>query len=346
MSRTGARFRVERGAFRPRGMVWEKLAMGSTNGLWRGRGRGRGRDGDWLLKWYKHPMPGIHPEAEVAKYLSGIAGVGVAEFGASLEERTENGGWRTVGLVQRWIAGVSGWDRLLGEMRGAGPDFGRVEDWGRTVGRLHRALSSGGAGSCFSVEDWGEPDREMWKRRVEGLGVALLEEIRKGRPQECELGVWKRLCGFWEEREAEWRLRVEALAGVCAEGTKSRVHGDLHLGQILDCGDGRVVVVDFEGEPLRPLEERRRKDLPLRDVAGMWRSFAYAGAVSGTGDRWVADLQRAFLAGWRAEMELPRGDWEGLLEGLVWEKAIYEVLYELRHRPDWVWVPISGISLI
>jgi predicted trehalose synthase len=127
-------------------------------------------------------------------------------------------------------------------------------------------------------------------------------------------------------------------------GWKTRIHGDLHLGQILEQPGREPVIVDWEGEPLRPLEERRRKELALRDVAGMWRSYAYAGAVFGAEAERVGELQRAFVQGWRECVALPGGDWLGVLEGMIWEKTIYEALYELRHRPGWLGVPVQALE--
>jgi predicted trehalose synthase len=103
------------------------------------------------------------------------------------------------------------------------------------------------------------------------------------------------------------------------------------------------VVVDFEGEPLRALEERRLKESPLRDVAGMWRSWAYAGVVGGGAREAVCRMQESFLEGWQESMDLPGGDWRGFLEGLIWEKAIYEVLYEIQQRPHWLEVPLAAL---
>jgi len=120
------------------------------------------------------------------------------------------------------------------------------------------------------------------------------------------------------------------------------------LGQILEReggrGPGRFVVVDFEGEPTRAIAERRAKDLPLRDVAGMFRSFAYAAAVAGVSEDIAAQWSAMFLEGWREIMPLPSGEWRVLLDALIWEKAIYEAVYEMRHRPDWLWIPLSLFS--
>jgi predicted trehalose synthase len=106
----------------------------------------------------------------------------------------------------------------------------------------------------------------------------------------------------------------------------------------------RFAVVDFEGEPMRSISERRRKDSPLRDVAGMFRSFHYAAAVAGKSPQIAEHWCAEFLKGWLEEAPPPSGEWRKLLAGLIWEKAIYEAGYELRHRPDWLWIPLRALA--
>jgi maltokinase len=144
-------------------------------------------------------------------------------------------------------------------------------------------------------------------------------------------------------------------------GASIRVHGDLHLGQLL-LADSGWYVIDFEGEPARPVEERLRPSSPLRDVAGMVRSFQYAARTAlverrrdvddqivALADAWEASVAEAFWAGYtRVEgigELLPAGeaDQRKLLRGFELDKAVYEVVYELGHRPDWVDVPASAI---
>lgn len=124
-----------------------------------------------------------------------------------------------------------------------------------------------------------------------------------------------------------------------------RIHGDLHLGQVLAVPHGGWRIVDFEGEPLRPMAERAIPDLPPRDVAGMLRSFDYAGAVAGGPDAgsWAKACQAAFVdayAGADGSVELD----PVLLQALVLDKAVYESIYEARNRPDWLPVPLAGID--
>jgi maltokinase len=133
-----------------------------------------------------------------------------------------------------------------------------------------------------------------------------------------------------------------------------RTHGDLHLGQTM-LSDRGWVILDFEGEPARPLHERRRKRPPLRDVAGMLRSFSYAAAgariLNGTevDDGWEDRARDAFLEGYLEHVDnalLPPGQQaiDQLLAVFELEKAVYELRYELNNRPDWVGIPVAGIN--
>ena len=128
-----------------------------------------------------------------------------------------------------------------------------------------------------------------------------------------------------------------------------RIHGDYHLGQVLNGPDGWVAI-DFEGEPLRPLAERSLPDLALRDVAGMMRSFDYAGGsaeLAGAGSRraWVSDVQRAFLGGYADALGLSIDDILGpVLRTLEVDKALYEAVYEARNRPTWLPIPLAALD--
>jgi predicted trehalose synthase len=128
-----------------------------------------------------------------------------------------------------------------------------------------------------------------------------------------------------------------------------RVHGDLHLGQILATPDGRWALIDFEGEPLRPLSERNEPDCPVRDVAGMLRSFDY---VAGTKPdaphvrEWARDCRQAFLDGYveRAGADVRRH--QELLDAFEADKALYEAVYEARNRPTWLPIPVDALTRI
>ena len=164
-------------------------------------------------------------------------------------------------------------------------------------------------------------------------------------------------------RTAELRERLSRVGRVGAAGTLARVHGDLHLGQVLRDGTGRWQILDFEGEPARSPAQRRRPSSPLRDVAGMLRSFDYVvGHAERTTTRPETPEGRARLVAWRDELRdafldgylppardaglLPaaRTDAAALLAAFELDKAVYELSYELANRPDWVLIPVAGIT--
>jgi maltose alpha-D-glucosyltransferase / alpha-amylase len=162
-----------------------------------------------------------------------------------------------------------------------------------------------------------------------------------------------------------WTARCAARPNAShrSDGPKTRVHGDYHLGQVL-LVQNDFVITDFEGEPARPLAERARKQSPLKDVAGMLRSFDYALSaalfqfttersdvrerVEAAGRQWRTQAAHAFLDGYdeiaRAGMlASPRAEANGLLELFVLEKALYELGYEADNRPGWLGIPLHGL---
>ena len=149
-------------------------------------------------------------------------------------------------------------------------------------------------------------------------------------------------------RGQEVRERLQMLSHQSSGGRLIRHHGDYHLGQVLITDQG-FVILDFEGEPARSLIERRRKRSPLRDVAGMLRSFAYAAIQAGTDEAWEAAAREGFLTGYMETVDpnlLPAGQVSisKLLSIFELEKAIYELRYELNNRPDWVGIPVAAIE--
>jgi len=144
--------------------------------------------------------------------------------------------------------------------------------------------------------------------------------------------------------------RIERLAAAAPRGVRLRQHGDLHLGQVLR-SDGQWLIFDFEGEPARTLAARREKHCPYKDVAGMLRSFAYAAAAAEKKGAVPADrrgpARKAFLEGYRSRARalLPDDPATGqaLLASLELEKLLYELRYEVGHRPDWVEIPARDL---
>jgi predicted trehalose synthase len=127
-----------------------------------------------------------------------------------------------------------------------------------------------------------------------------------------------------------------------------RVHGDLHLGQVLGMPGGDWVIIDFEGEPMRPLSERTRPDVALRDVAGMLRSFDYASAAGAEAQDagWAQACRNAFIDGYVERSGHDVTEHSALVDALELDKALYEAVYEARNRPTWLPIPVAAIHRI
>ena len=179
---------------------------------------------------------------------------------------------------------------------------------------------------------------------------------------EAEATDRKRIRAAWSRRAADacalvlglepWKERIEEVFARTENVTwppLQRIHGDYHLGQVLDAPDRGWVALDFEGEPLRPLAERNTPDLAMRDVAGMIRSFGYAtgsavaaGADEETMAAWEKAAVDAFLTGYGDIGAHERV----LLDALILDKALYEVSYEAAQRPTWLPIPLAGAARI
>jgi predicted trehalose synthase len=289
----------------------------------------------------------VHPEPEISEFLSLQGYSGTARFGVRLDGLID-GEWRTLAFTQAWVEGSSVWENTVEFMRSLPLQTGLATDLGRAVGKLHRVLSSGGPHSAFGRKHWDLEAKNTWHARLRTQAERLNVAFTQTRPGRLDKAQWEAAKSVWFEAASHWEKQMEALGGLGITGEMSRIHGDLHLGQILEhpspSGEDRFTFVDFEGEPARTTEARRAMDLPLRDVAGMSRSFAYAAAVAKAPQNVAEAWSEAFLEGWSAEAHVPSGDWRSLLKGLILEKAMYEVEYEILHRPDWFWIPMQALS--
>jgi trehalose synthase-fused probable maltokinase len=326
-----------------------------------------------ILKLFRRLEPGEHPDVEISRFLSFRAQFPYtpALFGiARFEDGNERTGRPeiTVGaMLQEFLPkSVDAWSYVVeGEWGGR---VGSASDsphspsqlplfateatrLGEVTRALHDALASAGPEEPdFTPEPARPSDVEGWARATERQvadAVALLErQVRDGRLPSEYVEEARSVVARREEFVGRVREIANAVRGDA--GLRIRHHGDYHLGQVLRTPAGEFMIIDFEGEPSKPLVERRRKHSALRDVAGMLRSFAYAGASLAGGD-WERDAREAFLAGYLKE-PLPeflphdRSNVERLLKLFEMEKVFYELAYELNNRPDWVWIPLRGLG--
>jgi maltokinase len=302
-------------------------------------------DDELILKAFRRLEAGINPELEILRFLTEKGFPNIASLG----------GWyaysggpisATLGILQEFVrGGVDGWGLALDEIGSAPEAFlARLRRLGEVTGTMHTTLASDPVDPAFAPET----------PSVESLGLLTAtvdEEIGKvflDLPDDDE-----RLAAILGRGE-EVREQLRLLTHAGSPGKAIRTHGDYHLGQTLWAEDDWVIL-DFEGEPARSLTERRRKRSPLRDVAGMLRSFAYAATAAqmlrGTEvpDGWEEQARDQFLAGYFEMVDptlLPSGQVaiERLLSVFELEKAVYELRYELDNRPDWVGIPVAGIQ--
>jgi maltokinase len=304
-----------------------------------------------ILKLFRLLEPGENPELEVTRAL---AGAGFRSCPAPL-------GWieglgSTLGILQRYFPGsVDGWklatERVADHYESEEGDQGNFAEDAGALGRLTAQLHAAMATALPKVAE-GQPDLGRLSARLLGQ----LTQVTALVPE---------LAGHREAIE-EVYTKAEAAGG----GSRylQRIHGDYHLGQVLKVKQGDWIVIDFEGEPARSLEERRRLASPLQDVAGMLRSFDYAAfsplvlgedpdtpgpsreelaRFEGPAAAWIEANRAAFLDGYLAVAGdaglVGGGDHELLLRAFELDKAVYEVMYEARHRPPWLQIPLGGI---
>ena len=293
-----------------------------------------------VLKVFRRIEPGENPELEMLRFLSHRGFENVARLTGWYEysgERME----ATLGILQEFVSqSREGWQLALDDPEGL---LARIPELGVATARMHNILATDASDSAFAPE---EPSEEA----LSLLTATIDEQIERGF---LDLPAGDERVEPIAGRGEEVRDRLQLLSHVGVGGRLIRNHGDYHLGQTM-LTDERWVILDFEGEPARSLRDRRRKRSPLRDVAGMLRSFAYAASASellrgvpapaGWEDRARAGYLDAYLDTIEPFL-LPAGRSaiEKLLAIFELEKAVYELHYELNNRPEWVRIPVAGI---
>jgi trehalose synthase-fused probable maltokinase len=301
--------------------------------------------GDRLaLKLFRKLEPGINPELEMLRFLTAHEYPNIAPLYGWYEY--EGGALAaTLAVAQQFIVGgTDGWELALAEIATAPDTFlERLVTLGSATAKLHSTLATGSGDPAFSPQD---PSSEF----LNLLKATLDDQLEKVFGHLPDTESVAPIVGLEQEVREKITLPAQGPIG----GKSIRIHGDYHLGQTLYTEDDWTLL-DFEGEPARPLNARRQKRSPLRDVASMLRSFSYA--------TWAVKLQRgqdapadfeeraraAFLNAYFGEVDaglLPSGGQpqiDSLLKTFELEKALYELQYELDNRPDWVPIPVAGI---
>ncbi len=340
--------------------------------------------GDGLfLKGYRRLHAGISPELEMGRFLTDVAHYEhCVPVAGSVEFHAKDGAVWVLALLQAqvtnqgdaWSFMVDQLARLLETTRHVDTDLqaatdamaARMQVLARRVAELHMALAQPHGLPAFDPEPVRAADLERWAGDVReecDRTLALLAQRRSTLSE--PLGALAQRIGAGAPA---LHARIVRAATAAPVGLKTRLHGDLHLQQVLIARDD-FLIIDFEGEPQRPLEERRVKHSALRDVAGMLRSFDYAhftalqrtaqGAVelerfAPLARHWEQVIRKAFLQAYR-EVAVAGGLYESehafdqcaaLLELFELEKVLYELRYELDNRPDWVGVPLAGLAAL
>ncbi|MFE6363555.1 maltokinase [Streptomyces sp. NPDC057806] len=279
----------------------------------------------FILKLLRRVVPGVNPDLELPLALAREGCPRVPAPTAWI--RAEHSGEPYVlGVLQPFVQGASdGWELALRELA-KGEDFAaEARALGRATAEVHTALARA------------LPTVTLGRVQLDLMVHGMLERLDSATQAVPALRPYA----------PGLRSAFEALGTLAAEGrtwTAQRVHGDLHLGQCLRSPTGQWSLIDFEGEPARPLAERRMPQPPLRDIAGMLRSFDYAAhSADPAVPDWAETCRAAYCSGYAEVSGVdPRTD-PVLLRACETDKAIYEVVYEARHRPDWLPVPLSAV---
>jgi maltose alpha-D-glucosyltransferase/alpha-amylase len=336
--------------------------------------------GDRLfLKGYRLMRPGINTELEMNRHLTDIDYPAAAPFAGDVVVRDAEGKSTALCSLQAYVRNqgdawsftatylekfVEGLDDPAAAEAPADHSFflSRARQLGLRVGELHRALALASDDPAFAPEPIRQADLARWSQAAGRELRATFAKLRSVRSRLAEPD--RAAAEALLERHARLRKRLAPVDVSLVDATRTRHHGDLHLGQVLLVRDD-FLIIDFEGEPGRSVAERRQKHSPLRDVAGMLRSLAYAAARVLSNARispgphldavalalagWREQASEAFLAGHRAGIG-DASSWPGnddgvrhLLDLFLTEKALYELRYELDNRPDWVGVTLRGL---
>ncbi|MEW1863022.1 maltokinase [Streptomyces sp. NPDC088194] len=291
----------------------------------------------YILKLFRRVSPGTNPDLELSLALARAGSRRVAEPVAWFEGLDGDDGDSapaqgreptTLGVLQRFLPGSSdGWALALASVAEDGDFRAEAAALGRATAEVHQALASA------------LPVHRLDGRALERVAAAMTRRLEE---TAAEVPAVRPFAGALRSAYDDL-AKLGAGTGPGGVVIAQRIHGDLHLGQALRGPDGEWVLIDFEGEPARPLAERRRPAPPVQDVAGMLRSFDYAAHHSGNGP-WAARHRDAFCAGYAGVAGTDPREQPVLIRAFETDKAVYEARYEARHRPAWLPIPLSALA--
>jgi maltose alpha-D-glucosyltransferase/alpha-amylase len=333
-----------------------------------------------IIKLIRRVMEGINPEVEMVRYLTNAGYANTPPLLGEVAMVGQDGTGHSIIVAQKFIQNQGdAWQytldylaRFSESMSVATP---RREDEidalsgyaafaraiGTRLGELHALLATPSADAAFSPENAGAETIADWAERARAQLRLAYEQLAKAQvagPDEEALATVR-------GHEAALLAKVDELAAAGQGALLTRIHGDFHLGQVL-VSHGDAFIIDFEGEPAKPLDVRRAKSSPLRDAAGLLRSLHYAAAanarapersanadIAGMMARFVDDMTAQFLEAYRAVERAAPHRWvaderaeAALLDLFLLEKCAYEVCYEAANRPTWLGIPLHGLAHI
>lgn len=278
-------------------------------------------DDSLMVKFFRKLEPGINPDVELLEGLSTHDCSHIAPLRGYVTHEI-NGETVVTAMVQDFVShAVDGWADALACLRTEQDFSDDARSLGVATADVHRLLATAFPTSTVP----GAHIADLLNARLDSLTRQVPDLQRYAEPAR---EVYARLAGH--------------------EVDVQRIHGDLHLGQTLK-REGSYILIDFEGEPARPLEERRRPDSPLRDVAGLIRSLDYASQfervhTAAVRDTWATAATSSLLDGYLRDSSTPAE--LDVLDAYVLDKALYEVAYEVNNRPDWAWIPRNAVERI
>ncbi|MEJ1224434.1 MULTISPECIES: maltose alpha-D-glucosyltransferase [Pseudomonas] len=339
--------------------------------------------GSLVLKLIRKVASGIHPELEMSAYLTAAGFSNISPLLGSVIRRDAQGEDALLMIAQGYLSNQGdAWEWTQNNLERALRDeladavseqeqhynaLGELKDFagmlGQRLGEMHKVLAQATDNPDFAAVKTSAKDAQAIGKDVAAQVENALRLLKQNQDQlnPADQAMVARLL----EHRKTVLAHVQDLAGKAAGGLRIRVHGDLHLGQVLVI-KGDAYLIDFEGEPARPLPERRGKHSPYKDVSGVLRSFDYAAAMAihlntvdstadadaarqRVADRYLREARQAFVQAYRLAAASLAHEWKDAegedaalaLFGL--EKAAYEVAYEAENRPAWLPVPLHGL---